>query len=289
MKTERKRNPKEEESLVNLNKFMSYRTIETRSGMIVPFCDYNFSDLVLEKADLDSPSFQRLADNYGQQLLVPLFQESFPYSMLNKKTGNKPRFDQDTAFQEVAEYLGAQGNLRDKIFLLLDSSSTTKPFEQLIGYAIGYGLRDNSLRQLFEKTFIPGSLGTKSSDRFEMDLKFEDLENLGKTAYFNGLGIAKGYQCCRLGLLLTYEFFLECQKKGYENCLTRIVRGAGNWSTFAGSDDGYRQPLGNSQCIARYFNPEFNISTYYRGLFLTDVRKITYDLEKVLSTKIKVG
>src|SRR5579871_795714 len=133
------------------------------------FSLYNFSESVFPQKSGDDAVVQRLAKNYGKQLLIPLFQESTLYKHMNTINKTAPRFTAQSAYTEVSDYLGIGKTLQDRIFLLLDRDEKNI-FIHLIGYAIGFGVDNDQCVPFFQKTFAPGSIGTNTNDRFVMEI-----------------------------------------------------------------------------------------------------------------------
>lgn len=265
-----------------------YLTTTTKQGEVLSIELYRFTDGLFLPEDINNPLFTCLATNYGNQLLFPLFQELPPYSRLNRLRGNEPRFTPEVASEEVAKYLGIKDPSPDRIFVLF-ANPFLLPFSDLIGYAIGYGLKDRGgIEALIREKFLPGVVGTDQNDRFELTEAGKKIvaDPTGRCAYYNGVGITSAWQGKGLGLLIMREFLEACQKKGYDSIVTRVVRGARNWSLFAGIDDEPSTALKGTTKIATYSNPLFDREKDYRAIFLTDINQATVSLEEIIGKKM---
>ena len=74
--------------------------------------------------------------------------------------------------------------------------------------------------------------------------------------------------------------------KGYKSCITRVVRGAGNWKLFAGDENNTMMPLPGTKIVANYTNPRINPDIFYRAIYQTDITQALNFFKTLYSSTI---
>lgn len=247
---------------------------------------YPLAEILLPE-DISNPLFQKLSRNYADQLLLPNFQENPLYQDVNMLAANRPKYDYGKAAEEVAEYSGINGDFIDPVFLLYDSIGHP-PFERLVGYTIGFGLQEGvGISDLFYTKLDAGVAGNPSDDAVDVVADLDEIDaTSGKTAYFSGVatsGTHEEIQSAGFGIFLMRRFFEEYSNKGYQSMVSRVKRGAKNWSLFAGIDEKQETSITGTVPICWYSSD--TRGSNYRGVFLNDIPQTIQFLDGLIEKR----